>query len=110
MNAQEQTGCKHHRPTGRGDSGLELANSISLDRAAISLSRLLERVNMANVAMLMRFPALAPGHWNHAFCTPWRGAWFLAITNHFQMACYDDSGSFNMVRLERPDRLQHTST
>jgi len=26
------------------------------------------------------------------------------------MACYDDSGSFNMVRLERPDRLQHTST
>ena len=67
MNAQEQTGCKHHRPTGRGDSGLELANSISLDRAAISLSRLLDRVNMANVAMLMRFPALAPGQLESRF-------------------------------------------
>jgi hypothetical protein len=60
MNAQEQAGRKRHRPTGRGDSGLELANSISLDRATIILSRLLERVNMANVAILRAFLLLPP--------------------------------------------------
>jgi hypothetical protein len=61
MNAQERAGRKNHdRLTGRGDSGLELANSISLDRAAISLSRLLERVNMAIVATLPAFLLLPP--------------------------------------------------
>ena len=57
MNTQEHAGRKHHPP---GDSGLELANSISLDRAAISLSRLLERVNMAIVATLPAFLLLPP--------------------------------------------------
>lgn len=60
MSAQEQTGRRGHRPTGRGGSGLELTNLKSLDRAAISLSRLLERVNMANVAIHRAFLLLPP--------------------------------------------------
>ena len=107
MNAQERACRKYDdRPTGRGDSGLELANSISLDRAAISLSRLLERVNMAIVATLPAFLLLPPAIGITPLFTLFGGAWFLAINNHFQMACYGDSGSFNMVPLWRPVRLQ----
>jgi hypothetical protein len=52
MKTQEQAARKGRRPTGRGGSGLELTNSITLDRANISLARSFDSVNKANVAIL----------------------------------------------------------